>query len=578
MLNRQNVGTLVADEPSAVDARQLTLETIHDLLNLVPKRSDQRGPAIHSAAATFLKFVEVAAENAPIHLLETEMERFTQDMRDRRYKYETVKSYRYCLTFLMKTAREHGWTASAMVMPPAWSQVFELAPSKAVKSIIRFAISIGKMPSTFTEEDLRTWSQKQVQIGLSLGTCRERISSFRSLLSKPEFVHLQPILKAQPKGYGVSLRKMHPSLRSELEALMVYLTDRFHLDRDGPPIREVTAQSLLGFFVRLTGFVQNIRNLAPVESFASLLTRENVGAFVTWGVQERKLQAGGFLRDLSKVRSAFKSHPDYLALDLSWLPSLIKKLPKTDQREIDDRKGPKLISYDAAEAIPVRIRESRNRAKNLSASDLAISLRNELLMSWLVILPWRQRNLRECRISGGDHKNLFLGSIQKHSSQTKPKWLEAQGTLDGNEQIWQIYFLKDETKSKNTVSAILPAELAKLLDEYLTHRGALVPADRPDPGTLFLTVKGKAFNDHNIRDVIKELASRHAGVAVNPHLFRDIVAHEWLQKHPDDYLTISKILWHKTLEYTLKVYCSRFNESTGIARMDDWRASRVKSA
>jgi hypothetical protein len=45
-----------------------------------------------------------------------------------------------------------------------------------------------------------------------------------------------------------------------------------------------------------------------------------------------------------------------------------------------------------------------------------------------------------------------------------------------------------------------------------------------------------------------------------------------------NFLTLSKLLWHKSVEYTLKVYGSRFNESTGIARMDNWRASRKKAA
>jgi hypothetical protein len=38
---------------------------------------------------------------------------------------------------------------------------------------------------------------------------------------------------------------------------------------------------------------------------------------------------------------------------------------------------------------------------------------------------------------------------------------------------------------------------------------------------------------------------KHTGVGVTPHLYHDIVAFEWLRCHPKDYLTLSKILWHR---------------------------------
>ena len=82
-----------------------------------------------------------------------------------------------------------------------------------------------------------------------------------------------------------------------------------------------------------------------------------------------------------------------------------------------------------------------------------------------------------------------------------------------------------------------------LLEEYLLHRSALLPADQPDPGTLFLTNAGNAMDCSTIRDRIEELPSRYVGVAVSPHLFRDIVAYEWLKAHPEDFLTLSKLLF-----------------------------------
>jgi integrase len=580
MKQTEHNGSQLAIEPSADAVARPTLTTIDDLLRLVPKRpgGGGHGPALHSATANFLNFIGATAQETPIYLLETKLEPWVRHLEVARYKKETVKSYRYCVNLLVKTAREHGWEPPSAVMPPSWAPVFDLASGKEVKSIVRFAVLIGKTPSTFTEDDLRSWSQQRIQTGRSLAGCKRHISSFRSLLSMPELSYLRPLVQAKPKGYGVPLREMHSGLRSEIEGLVAYLTDDFELDRNGPPIRNASAEDLLSIVVRLTGFVQNVRGNPPIESLAALLTAENVGGYIKWAIKERKVQGESLVTGLARVHSSLKNHPKYAGLDLNWLPGIIKKLPRSSQSEVDRRKEKKYISYDLADAIPGKIRTARNRAKNPSPSDLAASLRDELMMLWLVILPWRQRNLRECRISGGPHRNLFCEPIQKLSAWTRPKWLEQQEKVDATKPVWQIYFSSSETKSGNEVSAFLPKELVVLLEEYLSHRSALLPANQPDPGTLFLTNKGNAMDDFTIRNRIEELTSRYAGVAVNPHLFRDIVAYEWLKAHPEDFLTLSKLLWHKSVEFTLNIYGSRFNESTGIARMDDWRSRGRKAA
>jgi hypothetical protein len=56
---------------------------------------------------------------------------------------------------------------------------------------------------------------------------------------------------------------MHPGLRSEVETLLAYRTDEFHLDRSGAPIRPETARGLLESFERLTGFMQNVVDAHP---------------------------------------------------------------------------------------------------------------------------------------------------------------------------------------------------------------------------------------------------------------------------------------------------------------------------
>jgi hypothetical protein len=292
----------------------------------------------------------------------------------------------------------------------------------------------------------------------------------------------------------------------------------------------------------------------------------------------RKVLGETMFTGFAGLHADLKKHPRYRGVDLSWLPKILKKLPRVDQSEIDRRKEGKYISFEVANAISGKIREARAGTKTQTGVELALSLRNELVMLWLVILPWRQRNLRECRLEGGRHKNLYHAPISKNSAASQPSWLVEQEKEHPGKPIWQIYFSKDETKSKNKATGFLPRELAALLEEYLNHRSALIPSDKPDPGTLLLNAKGETLTEGGIRTLVESLSSIYAGTATNPHLFRDIVAYEWLKEHPEDFLTLSKLLWHTSVEFTLKVYGSRFNESTGIARMDDWRARMKKVA
>lgn len=126
----------------------------------------------------------------------------------------------------------------------------------------------------------------------------------------------------------------------------------------------------------------------------------------------------------------------------------------------------------------------------------------------------------------------------------------------------------------HVVQMFLPAELVPLLDEYLAMHRPVLLGNAPDPETLFLNTMGGAMSNNQIRGLFKRLTFEHAGTAVTPHIYRDIVAVGWLMAHPEDYLTVSKMLFHRSINSTIRVYGRRFDESTGVARMDNWRASR----
>jgi len=50
-----------------------------------------------------------------------------------------------------------------------------------------------------------------------------------------------------------------------------------------------------------------------------------------------------------------------------------------------------------------------------------------------------------------------------------------------------------------------------------------------------------------------------------------------LEHHPEDFLTLSKILWHRNIKTTLQIYGANFDESHGARRVEQWLDARRKA-
>jgi integrase len=369
---------------------------------------------------------------------------------------------------------------------------------------------------------------------------------------------------------------MHPELREEIQRTIAWKLNEFEIDRpSGARIRPISAKRLNDLFGQLTGYVQNIERKPEVTSLSSLITREHIARFTSWATNERKVKGQSLSTGLGMVYAALRHNPCYKELDLNWFENIIDQFPIESQSTVDQRKARKYTPYPVAEQIPKRIRAKRMKLKSSNERIEALYAHNELLMLWILLLPWRQRKIRELRVGGGD-PNLFKAAIRHYCTATKPNWVAEQERLTPDASFWHIRFAPHETKMKHSVQIFLPAELLPLLQDYLSKHRPVLVRNCDDAGTLFVNHKGKAMNVGQMSNLVKKLASEYAGVPVTPHIYRDIVAFEWLQTHPEDYLTVSKVLWHRNINTTIRIYGHRFDESTGVARMDDWRASRSR--
>lgn len=550
-----------------------------EVLSTIDRASGTEEAMLHTTAARFLEFVNSTAELAPIDLLHSEKRAFVAHLKAGRYKLSSVKSYSNYLRILLRRAEDLGWKPDPVDICPEWRDVLTLLPQRPwAKQIVSFGSRCGKPPALFSEAELAEWRRERVNEGRSVTVAEGDCSRFRAAVARTSLASRFPLIKPRDKRYGVPLAAMHPSLREEVQAVMDWKRNEFEIDRpSGARIREISAKRLRDLFGQLVGFVENIEGQERVISVSGLITRSNIVKFASWATNKRKLKGQSLATGLGMVYAAVRYNPRYSELDLSWFANVIDQLPVEAQSTIDDRKAKKYIPYAAAEQIPEKIRAKAKKLKVVSARTRALSARNELLMLWLIVLPWRQRNIRELRIGGGK-PNLVKAAVREYCTATKPLWIEKKSNLSSHQVFWQVRFAPEETKMKHSVQLFLPAELVPLLETYLSEHRPVLVAGKRDPGTLFISDSGGSLNVGQMRTLVKKLAFEHTGVPVTPHIYRDIVAVEWLLTHPEDYLTVSKVLWHRNVNTTIRIYGRRFDESTGVARMDNWRASRGRGS
>jgi hypothetical protein len=268
------------------------------------------------------------------------------------------------------------------------------------------------------------------------------------------------------------------------------------------------------------------------------------------------------------IYGALRHHPKHKNQDFKWFIPLFDEVPEDDQSVAQEKKAKKSVPYEDLCKIPVAIRIARMKLNN---DDPKVSrlVHDELLMLWLTTLPWRQRNIRECRLGEPATSNLFFAPLPLFIHVAKPRWVEEALEKNPKQGFWQFHFREDETKIGQSVRGILPRRLIPLLEEYLAdHRPKLVA--QKDPGTLFVNEDGSAVGYQIMTYHVSEIVLKHAGRRTTPHLFRDAFAYAYLEAHSEDFLTLSKILFHKTIRYTLSVYGKNFDESNGVRRIDEW--------
>jgi integrase len=570
-IGRETATQLRAPSPVLVPNNS-QLSTVGELLSIVDPSHPKRFPMLWSTASNVAACMGVTTSEMPIATLRQAIPDFELWLKSRPYSPKSISTFLYHLRRLISKAEELGYTEEGRALRIAWQPVCDALKNVRIapRSVPQFAIARGKAPALFTREDLDAWGEWKAKRGLKNRTIRIEKGLFKQAIRKADLTSLFPKLDCDRmfSSYGVRTRDMPEPLRSQVRKLLVWKQAKFVKGRPQKTRhRPISAKLLENVLSRLFGFAVGVGGFKDIASLPELFCEDVVNAFAEWAINNREVSRDSLLR-LSMIYGAMRHHPEYKEADYSWFSELCNMLPEDDRAGRIARKAKKKVDYELLRAVPVAIRDAavKGARNELEKAWLA---HDELLMTWLVTLPWRQRNIRECRLGPSTTANLFFAPLERFVHIAKPAWLEESLKANREQSVWQFWFREDETKTGNPVRGILPRRLVTLLEKYLqVHRPRIV-CER-DPGSLFLNRDGCALERQTTTDLIAELTLKHTGVRVTPHVVRDIFAYAWLDAHPDDFLTLSKILWHKSVQYTLRVYGHDYDESNGVRSIDEW--------
>jgi integrase len=570
------------DVPQALDINEASSRvspaserpaTSQKLVEIFSRPQAQRGRnpvALKSKVSLLSQLLDKPGDQITVQDLYDIMPRLRFLLKARRLTENSVRTYIQEMSLMLRLASETE-NVTPIFIPAAWETVMQRCVGKRCDKIARYCIALRARPGQVAEDDILSWVTYRVQHGGALSGAENKARLFRRILASCGNMNIA--LASVKPNYSIPLEECPELLKTEITTIIKWKTDQFASGRpQRERIRQSSAINLERVFRGLYGFTQNVANMPGIISMSDLITHEVLERYVEWAINERGMSGNSVQRYFFGIKAALR-HPKYRNLCGPWLKELSDGIPTEEDSDVRQRQLAKQIPYEIVETIPEQIHRERKAAERKGEKEFTLVLRNELIMRWLLTLAWRQHNIRGCRIEG-NRPNLFLAKLDPLAPVTKPAWVSEALKADPDIKLWQIRFSTQETKAGNEVHALLPRPLIVPLEEYLAHRKHLVGDSEVD--TLFVNDAGRKMDSASIVHLVAELTLRYVNKSITPHTFRHIVAYGWLKDHPEEYLTLSKLLFHKNLNTTLRCYASRFNVSDGVCGMERWLEERSK--
>ena len=388
----------------------VSIRTTGDLLARLQEKPPRSFSMLKTTCGLLGMYLNQPGDQILFDTINDKRKGFRSFLVNRKYAENSIRTYVYQLGILLRAARRFGWKPDDAA-PEPWKRLLELAAEMKLMDITRHFSRTTKTPAEVTIEDVDRWGESRIQDGILFTKVAAKKNRFWRLLQHTGWTTFNPPSLMRLNKYGVPLDQLSPGLKREIEAVLKWKQAEFAINRPKwGKIRAVSANNLRLVICQLAGYVINICGVQPA-SLSELVQKTLVEGFLEWAINERGIKGRSIQPRLGMLAAAMKNHPSYVSRDFSWFKPLIDSIPLEDDSERKRRKAEKYVEYDMLETIPNKIRDAREayaKKKKKNIKRVARMAMEELIIRWLLVLPWRQRNVRECRVSGPS-PNLFKG-------------------------------------------------------------------------------------------------------------------------------------------------------------------------
>ncbi len=540
------------------------------------------------------------------------------------YLESTIVFHRKGLGYLRKLAASLGVDVEP-VYKDEWLKVMTLAKENHCLAMAEPLEDHFACPSDVSLDDLDKLTLHMVTTRQKrMSGARKAKFNFLAVMCKCGF-DLNPIATARKEDYLTPVCDMPQPLKSQTGGIEEWLevgTQEKQPWKKGwrnydsniqtkfKARREITRKKVVADICRMFGFVKNVDGDAEgIDSLETLFQPEIACCYADWLGEVHHMGPGSLRTTFGGLFAALRNFPG-AKVDLSWSTDFIAALPEYNRNDRNARKLPRMVPLSRLDTIPdllIQEREMlivrhkraetaestsrRRRGDGTSTSTdmkhakaratrltrIAVLAQHDLIVDWLVTLAWRNENLIGMRIHPEGEKPanlLHIPADEAYGADLDDEVIKLQKTAPKT-LIWIVNFAAEETKAARAVRAVVPQSLGAKLDVFIaegSYRDMLLCGNKS--AHLFLTQRGTSMSAQQLEEAVEEVTAIHVGRAINPHLFRDIYALAYLKANNGDYLTLSKILWHKNHLVTTMEYGWMYDESVGTNVAGKWRAER----
>lgn len=437
---------------------------------------------------------------------------------------------------LLNTVKTNQWR-QGLYRLACFCTVMGIAPDKVDNEVLiglheaLEAEEIVKRPRILLKNTITTWNRCGRLIENWPATC----------LSSP--------YKKQP--WTLPLDAFPDSFRADIEAWKSKVTDVDPLNFDGPsrPLKPITVECRIREF-RMFGSALIHRNVLTVDEITNLsilMSPKNFKEMLRFFLERQDNATTARLHNLANsMRHIARHHVKIDEKTHTELLHMCKRLNPGNKKQMTQKNRERLRQFD----------NEKNVIHFLSVSE---KLAKEARLR-LPTHPLKAARLMERAVMFGiqTHYALRLRTLRSLNLGRNFIWNKSEKSL----RCFLDLFPDDLKASKNHLEFELASDLVSLLDEHLRLFRMHLPWS--DSVWLFPGQNGQPRSKNAIYEAVRSVAAKHAGLVINPHLFRHALAKIVIERDPGAVSAIQQVLGHSTMDTTLAHYLGTETKSAGI--------------